>query len=216
MAIVGPMGPISPELVLVDDALGRSARAALHDPLPTPTATASSALQQGSISGDIVRRQRVGYAEAVASGRQFRLGKLLVILLAFGVLCVPLAGNPVGRPAGGRSVRAQLAADTSAAVVHPVRRTAVKNAPRKPHRGGELRWRPVRGAAFYNVILWRNGARALDLWPRQAQIKLSVRSLPPGEYRWFTYPAMATKRGVRYGRLVAQGTLTLSGYRRPR
>ena len=73
----------------------------------------------------------------------------------------------------------------------------------------ELRWQPVRGATFYNVILWRDGGRALDLWPSEPAIDLSDKNVPHGKYRWFVYPALPTERGPRYGAVIAQGTVNI-------
>jgi hypothetical protein len=72
-----------------------------------------------------------------------------------------------------------------------------------------LRWRPVRGAAFYNVIFWRNGARALDLWPTKATVRVPSGRLGPGRYQWFVYPAFATNGERRYGQVVARGTVSV-------
>jgi hypothetical protein len=83
-----------------------------------------------------------------------------------------------------------------------------------PHRASapsrtpvELRWRPVADAAFYNVILWRNGERALDLWPAASSVRLPA-GLEPGTYTWFVYPSFSDRpRG--YGDVAARGTITL-------
>lgn len=72
---------------------------------------------------------------------------------------------------------------------------------------GVLRWRAVRGAAFYNVIFWRNGRRALDLWPTKATVRVPSARLGPGRYQWFVYPAFGKTGERRYGKVVARGTL---------
>lgn len=72
-----------------------------------------------------------------------------------------------------------------------------------------LRWRPVRGAAFYNVIFWRDGARALDLWPTKATVRVPAGRLAPGRYQWFVYPAFGANGERRYGRVAARGTLSV-------
>jgi hypothetical protein len=82
-------------------------------------------------------------------------------------------------------------------------------APPLTHRHVELRWRPVRGAAFYNVIFWRNGVRALDLWPKAATVRLPESRLPPGRYQWFVYPALGKGAERGYGRVAARGTIRL-------
>jgi hypothetical protein len=59
------------------------------------------------------------------------------------------------------------------------------------------------------VILWRKGARALDLWPRRATVQIPVRRLPPGTYQWFVYPALRKDGPPSYGPLTARGTITI-------
>jgi hypothetical protein len=71
----------------------------------------------------------------------------------------------------------------------------------------ELRWKPVRGATLYNVILWKEGVRVLDLWPRRASVRLPKERLGPGTYQWFVYPMLGDGAGRRYGRVTARGTV---------
>ena len=72
-----------------------------------------------------------------------------------------------------------------------------------------LRWRAVQGAAFYNVIFWRDGSRVLDLWPTKATVSVPSGRLAPGEYQWFVYPAFGKTGERRYGKVVARGTVTI-------
>jgi hypothetical protein len=71
----------------------------------------------------------------------------------------------------------------------------------------QLRWKPVRGARLYNVILWKGGERVLDLWPASASVRVPKRRLEPGTYQWFVYPLLGEGQSRRYGRVVARGTL---------
>lgn len=71
----------------------------------------------------------------------------------------------------------------------------------------QLRWKPVRGARLYNVILWKDGDRVLDLWPAGASVRVPKRRLEPGTYQWFVYPLLGEGQSRRYGRVVARGTL---------
>jgi hypothetical protein len=71
----------------------------------------------------------------------------------------------------------------------------------------ELRWKPVAGATLYNVILWKGGVRALDLWPKSATVRVPKQRLEPGTYQWFVYPLLRAGDGQRYGRVTARGTL---------
>jgi hypothetical protein len=72
-----------------------------------------------------------------------------------------------------------------------------------------LRWRPIRGAVFYNVIFWRDGKRALDLWPTTTSVRVPEDRLGPGEYQWFVYPSFGKGEALRYGRVAARGTFKL-------
>jgi hypothetical protein len=73
----------------------------------------------------------------------------------------------------------------------------------------ELRWKPVRNAVFYNVILWHGGVRALDLWPTTPAAQIPQGKLASGTYEWFVYPAFAKEGSHRYGRVIAHGRLRL-------
>lgn len=71
-----------------------------------------------------------------------------------------------------------------------------------------LQWVPVRKAALYNVQLFRNGRKILSAWPVEARLRLRKkwvwngrrRTLVPGNYRWFVWPAYKRDRGIRYGK----------------
>ena len=77
------------------------------------------------------------------------------------------------------------------------------------------RWRSVRGAVGYDLVLWRRHRRALDLWPTRARATLPLHwtfrgrryTLANGPYLWFVYPRIRKSGHVRYGRLVASGTV---------
>ena len=85
----------------------------------------------------------------------------------------------------------------------------VSQEPQPAPESRRLRWRSVSGAAFYNVILWRNGERVLDLWPRTAVVRLPVPRLAPGVYQWFVYPVLQRRKDQRFGTLAAHGTLRI-------
>jgi hypothetical protein len=81
--------------------------------------------------------------------------------------------------------------------------------PGQTEGAARLRWRPVRGAAFYNVIFWRDGERALDLWPKAPSVRVPEGRLAPGRYQWFVYPALGNGEKRRYGPVAARGSLQL-------
>jgi hypothetical protein len=69
-----------------------------------------------------------------------------------------------------------------------------------------LRWRPTRGATFYNVQLFRGKVKILSAWPKTAKLVVSARwsysgktqQLLPGKYTWFVWPARGTRKAPKY------------------
>jgi hypothetical protein len=80
-----------------------------------------------------------------------------------------------------------------------------------------LRWQPVKGAAFYNVQLYRNGVKVLSTWPNKAALKLGRtwlyagkrQRLLPGTYRWYVWGAKGTKAKPVYGRALGTSTFVV-------
>jgi hypothetical protein len=182
--------PISPELALVDDALrtaSASARPARWEPRRLPRPAAS-------------------FAAARTDAPRDRVPQRGVVPLAVGALLVAWAALFPLHPAGGDAPREPRAAVAASSPERSIRST--RPAPRE-RRSLELGWRASTGAVFYNVILWRDGKRVLDLWPRRPELSLAGRRLTPGTYRWFVYPALADGRGRRYGSLVASGIVKI-------
>jgi len=86
------------------------------------------------------------------------------------------------------------------------------------HRAVEtLRWNAVTDATYYNVVLWHDGKRFVDLWPVAPTVDLptaqvnhgSQARLSPGRYLWFVYPGFGAKLSRRYGALAASGVLVV-------
>ena len=115
-----------------------------------------------------------------------------VVFACFAVLAVTLL--LVG-PGDRAPVSRDLTARTSDS---PEGRTAPK-----------LHWKPVPNAQFYNVILWHEGERVLDLWPTEPFVSVSTKELPPGHYEWFVYPRLGRGAKGSYGHVAAQGTLNV-------
>ncbi len=61
----------------------------------------------------------------------------------------------------------------------------------------------------YNLILWRDGKRVLDLWPIRASVAIPTDRLERGTYEWFVYPIIGRDRGQRYGELAGHGTIAI-------
>src|SRR5205085_4950676 len=70
-----------------------------------------------------------------------------------------------------------------------------------------LSWKPVRGASYYDVQLFRGRVRILDLWPSDAHVTVPVRwvyggadyRLQRGRYRWDVYPGRGTQSQLLLG-----------------
>ena len=112
-----------------------------------------------------------------------------------------VAGVAFGALALGLAALALSNDDDMSSAVPPTAESAAQE-----QASGMLRWRAVQGAAFYNVIFWRDGSRVLDLWPTKATVRVPSGRLAPGRYQWFVYPAFG-KTGRRYGKVVARGTV---------
>jgi hypothetical protein len=69
-----------------------------------------------------------------------------------------------------------------------------------------LRWRRVRGAAYYNVQLYRGSKRIYAAWPRMPQAGLSATwrwsghrfRLAPGRYHWYVWAGFGPRAFARY------------------
>jgi hypothetical protein len=72
-----------------------------------------------------------------------------------------------------------------------------------------VRWKRVPGAGFYNMIVWRDGVRVLDLWPHKAAVRVPREKLEPGTYLWFVYPSFKTEDGRRFGELAKSGKFSV-------
>jgi hypothetical protein len=91
----------------------------------------------------------------------------------------------------------------SALLVAPRPGSAVRTVP-------TFRWAGIRGAAFYNIQLWKNGEKVLSMWPGNARQVLSRRwsyrgrrhSLSHGVYVWYVWPGFGPRTKARYGQLL--------------
>jgi hypothetical protein len=91
----------------------------------------------------------------------------------------------------------------SALLVAPRPGSTVRTAP-------TFRWAGVRGAAFYNIQLWKNGEKVLSTWPGKARQVLTRRwryhgrrySLSHGVYVWYVWPGFGPRTQARYGQLL--------------
>ncbi len=83
---------------------------------------------------------------------------------------------------------------------------------------GPIRWKRVRRARYYEVVLWQAHGRVADVWTSRHRLSvrwlrraLAPRALAPGRYLWFVYPGFGPRSAHSYGRLSARGILNLKG-----
>ncbi len=84
-------------------------------------------------------------------------------------------------------------------------------------RAPVLTWRPVSGASFYAVRLFRGDVRILDLWPSTTHVRVPASwvyggadfKLRPGRYRWYVYPGIGNPSRLRLGKLAEAGALVV-------
>jgi len=81
-----------------------------------------------------------------------------------------------------------------------------------------LEWTPAPGASYYNVQLYRDGAKVLSTWPAHAHLQLAHRwsfhrrryRLKPGHYRWYVWPGFGPRATAQYGALIGTGTFVIA------
>jgi hypothetical protein len=79
-----------------------------------------------------------------------------------------------------------------------------------------ITWRQVAGATYYDLVVWQDGRRVLDLWPTAAAVSVprdaSDRGgdgLGAGHYLWFAYPGFGAKASRQYGALAGSGAFVV-------
>ena len=116
----------------------------------------------------------------------------------------------IGRDQAGHATEAREKAIPVGPLRTPLPGATVVSRPR-------LSWVRVRGAAFYNVQLFRGSRKVLSAWPKGAHLTLARswryrgrrEQLTPGRYRWYVWPAFRGKRGVHFGRLIGRSTFVV-------
>jgi hypothetical protein len=178
---------ISPELALIDEQLGSLGRRALPDAPDTLSSLERSPHEQAAVMPSSRRRSR-----------------RTATLLGAAVVALVLVGM-------GARLAASHETDTRTASHASAPKSPLETTSGSVQRDSPLvlRWRSVRGATFYNVIFWRDGVRALDLWPRAASVRIPDGKLDPGVYQWFVYPSFGKDAAGRYGKVAARGTVKI-------
>jgi hypothetical protein len=80
-----------------------------------------------------------------------------------------------------------------------------------------LRWRPVRGASYYNLQLFRGAKKILTAWPSESRLKLTARwtfagrsvRLAPGVYHWFVWPGRGPRSRSTYGPMLGRNSFVV-------
>jgi hypothetical protein len=78
-------------------------------------------------------------------------------------------------------------------------------------------WKPVKGASFYNLQLWRGHDKLLTVWPTSTRYRLKrtwtflgrEQRLTPGTYTIYIWAAYGTTASPRFGKLLAKVTFTV-------
>ena len=78
-----------------------------------------------------------------------------------------------------------------------------------------ITWQPVAGATYYDLVVWQDGRRVLDLWPTAAAVSVPTSAsgggdgLGAGRYLWFAYPGLGAKSSKTYGALAGSGAFVV-------
>lgn len=74
-----------------------------------------------------------------------------------------------------------------------------------------ISWPRIAGATYYDLVVWQDGRRVLDLWPTAAAVSVPLNAsdrsgdLGAGHYLWFAYPGFGAKSSRHYGALAGSG-----------
>ncbi len=82
-----------------------------------------------------------------------------------------------------------------------------------------LRWKPVKGASYYNVQVWKGERKLLSAWPRAGRLRLHKswtyngfeRRLSPGTYTWYVWPGYGRQTAASYGKMLGKRTFRIVG-----
>jgi hypothetical protein len=212
------MGPISPELALVDPELARRARALLP-----PAGTLEPVLADVGVAPPTPARPPRFRRETFVRAAAWLAVPSIALNIA--LLRTDSAAEP---PSAATSALQPTTPTQSSSVetVRPVRQPRVspkhsgvesaRHARGLPPRVARrvLRWSATAHTAAYDVIVWRDHRRIADMWTTKPKVSVAAVAchgttpLAAGKYLWFVYPLVhASPR--RYGPLVKWGTLVV-------
>jgi len=181
------------------------------DSAPALRTTARSAVFTFSASESATFQCRLDGGSFAPCGSPSSYAGLASGVHRFAVRAIDAAGNVDATPAG------------SEWTVAVVTRTVARSALFAPAAGARvtrpplLRWRPVRGATYYNVQLYRAGRKVLTAWPTQTRLQLRAQwrfngraqRLEPGVYRWYVWPGRGQITARRYGKVLGSSTFVV-------
>jgi len=136
--------------------------------------------------------------------RSWRLERRDLAIAAVGLLAGVAMGAAVTR-----------AGDHTAVTVPETTMTPAATSP----AGAPLTLRWIGAAPYFDVVLWRDGKRILDAWPRRPSTVVPASwtyrgnryQLVRGRYTWFVYPGVGPRSDARYGALSASGQFIVVG-----
>jgi hypothetical protein len=188
-----PSKLISPELVLIDDALKEPARRLLPEPGDCLAPRPPEPSPPGRVRTAVASRPSISV--------------MVAALLAAGLIGTPARDwLPFGKATGP----AQPAAG-SANLSLP----STSGGPAATPTVLELRWREARNAAFYDLVVLRTGSRAVRLRVTgnrvrsAAVIERAGSRLAPGSYMWYVLPGFEDGGRTRLGDVLAIGLLSV-------
>ena len=203
------LGPLSPELALVDPELAERARYALRLAAAVPQIPPLEARMDAQPAQRPARRHRILVRAAAALA-------VPSIILNAAVLRpeAPFELRTTG-PVGGVAAASTTLVDTAPPPDRVAGHRAAASSAAEPSRAVAvhrvLRWKKLPAARMYDVVIWRDGRRVRDVWTREGSV--SVRSiacgtstrLAKGEYLWFVYPVESPVGTKRFGNLAHWG-----------
>jgi hypothetical protein len=219
------LGPLSPELALVDPELAERAREVLRIAAAAPE-RAGQALRIAAAEPRIPAVEAPATAEPLPRPAR-RHASLIRAAAALAVPSIilnvallrdraPVVIPPLRAHSGVAAASTSIVATTvrpKAASKHP---PTASGGAAKPARTVEapkvLRWKKLAGARMYDVVIWRDGRRVRDVWTRTSSV--SVRSIAcatsggrfaTGSYLWFVYPVQTAAGSKRVAKLAHWG-----------